>query len=224
MSLRLTYPSAAAVVLTCAAVILLAVAPGAAAPPRSGQADETPTETATVVVDDTPTETPTATPDASPAIIYLPVIIRDFAGLPTATPTETMTPTETATPTPTPSHTPTFTPTPTPTIPPPCAVPAVINLDMSLAVTPNSSQGLEGLVGRVPFTITLTAEVSGGSPPYIYCWDIEPDGRRDATAAAASFVITSKGIYQPFVVATDATGHGVYIGAPPARSAPGARP
>ena len=213
MSFRFAGPSAAAVVLACALVMLLAVAPGVAAPPGNG-----------LIEDDSPTETPIATPDAAAAIVYLPVLISNFAGLPTATPTETVTPTETATPSPTPSPTPTHTPTPSPTVPPPCAIPPVINLDMTLAITPNSTEGLDRLVGRVPFSVTLSAHVAGGEPPYTYCWDIEPDGKRDSTAANLSLLITTKGIYQPFVVATDALESGLYSGTPPAAMAPGGRP
>jgi hypothetical protein len=63
MSLRSPILSSAAVTLGCALVILLIVAPGAAAPPRSGQAEEVPTETATANADETPTEAATPVVD-----------------------------------------------------------------------------------------------------------------------------------------------------------------
>lgn len=150
-----------------------------------------------------PTETP-------PVVIYLPWIAGDFVGLPTATPTAT------------PSPTPTQTPTPTPTLPPACALPAQIDPAIAITVSPNRNSALQEMVGKIPFTVSMAAAASGGIPPYTYCWDIEPDGHQDASGATPTFTLTRAGIFNPLLVVIDAAGHGQYIGAPPAGSAPGA--
>lgn len=172
-----------------ALALLLAAIPGLAAP--RAPSDYIPTATPIVVATPTPV-----------AVIYLPAIIAEFVALPTATPTATAT------------ATPTGTPTPTPTLPPPCPLPAHVAAQISLVVLPNSASSLEQMVGRVPFTVHLLATASGGSPPYSFCWDIEPDGHFDALVADPTFILTRPGVFNPFVVVIDAAGNGTYIGAP----------
>jgi hypothetical protein len=180
--------------LACLLVVLAVAAPGLAAPARPA-AGYLPTAT--------------STPAKS---IYLPWIANDFIGLPTATPTET------ATPMPTPTLTPTTTPTPTPTLPPPCPLPAQSDDGITLSVSPNRSTGLEQMVGKAPFMVSLTASASGGTPPYTFCWDIEPDGHRDAVVANPTFTLTHAGIVDPLVVVLDTLGNGRSIGIPPDNS------
>ena len=74
---------------------------------------------------------------------------------------------------------------------------------------------LDQLVGRVPFTVSLVATASGGTPPYSICWDVEPDGHQDANVANPTFILTRTGIFDPLIVVIDAAGHGTYIGTPP---------
>jgi hypothetical protein len=64
----------------------------------------------------------------------------------------------------------------------------------------------------------MSVVASGGAPPYSFCWDVEPDGHRDASVPDPSFTLTRTGVYQPFVVVIDAQGNGQYIGTPPTGS------
>lgn len=137
---------------------------------------------------------PIGSPAAAPAqgtpvsAIFLPLITQDNAYRPTATPTRQ----------------------------PACALPAVVDAGMSITVTPDDRSPLEQRVGRVPFTVTFHAQAGGGVAPYSFCWDIEPDGQRDAAGDRPTFTLTRPDVYTPLVVVTDANGHGLYVGTPPA--------
>jgi hypothetical protein len=149
------------------------------------------------ISDDTPT----------PAIaLYLPWIASDFVGLPTATPTETSTPTPTATA------------TATPTLAPPCPLPAERASAIAVTVSPNRASALEQMIGRAPFSVNLSAAVSGGIAPYSYCWDVEPDGHFDALTADLTVTLLHPGVLNPLLVVFDAQGQGQYVGTPPASS------
>jgi len=115
----------------------------------------------------------------------------------------------------------TATPTATPTPLPPCALPSAVDAFIVVTVTPNETSPLEQLVGRVPFRVQLAADVSGGVAPYSFCWDIEPDGHRDAEERNPVITLTRPGAYHPFLVVTDAQGRGQYVGNPPSGAAPG---
>ena len=185
---RLSALAASLTIAVCVLAILAVAAPGTAAPAHP-RSDET--------------ATATATPASS---IYLPVIANGFTNLPTATPTEA------------PTGTPTSTATPTATLAPACPLPAQRDDSIILTVSPNRNRALEQMVGKVPFTVNMSAAVSGGAPPYTYCWDLEPDGHQDAVVANPTFTLSRAGAYQPLIVVFDAQGQGQYTGVPPAGS------
>jgi hypothetical protein len=176
------------VILVCLLVILTVTTPGTASPPGPS-AEETTTPSSAQV-----------------SAIYLPVVGSNVTDLPTATPTQTFTPTPTATP------------TATPTPPPACTLPAQSDTSIVLTITPNRDTALEQLVGRAPFTVNMTAAVTGGTPPYTYCWDLEPDGHQDASIADPTFTLIRAGAYDPLLVVFDSEGRGQYVGTPPAAS------
>ncbi len=165
--------------------LMLGVAVPAAFPTEQGLAIA-----AEGVAQASPTATATPTPVAQS---FIPVIVQHNLYNPTRT------------------STPTATPTPLP----PCALPSTIDASIVITVTPNQSSPLEQLVGRVPFTVQFVTSVSGGTAPYSFCWDVEPDGHRDAQAPNPIIALTRPGIYHPFLVVTDAEGMGQYVGSPP---------
>jgi hypothetical protein len=193
---RLPAPATSLTTLVCLLVILIVVAPGIASPFHLPAAATGPRS------DDTPTATPATA-------LYLPLIASAFVDLPAATPTATATPAPTATP------------TATPTLPPACPLPAQRDDGVSLTVSPNRNSALEQMVGKVPFTVSMVVSVTGGTPPYTYCWDVEPDGHQDATSADPSFTFSRAGAFNPLIVVIDAQGNGQYIGTPPVASPAG---
>lgn len=55
-------------------------------------------------------------------------------------------------------------------------------------------------------TLTFTAQVAGGEPPYTYAWDLDGDGVFEAGAETASFTYTAGGKYVAAVRVTDNCG------------------
>lgn len=73
---------------------------------------------------------------------------------------------------------PALTPTPVPT---PTHIPATPTPALTVSIFPDAEQSYKQVSGRAPFTVTFTAQVSGGVPPYSYEWDFDGDNQTDST-------------------------------------------
>ncbi|HZQ07518.1 MAG TPA: hypothetical protein VFD70_13135 [Anaerolineae bacterium] len=95
---------------------------------------------------------------------------------------------------------------PTPTIefyPP--ATKAAIPAPLSAVIFPDASKSFKQVSGRVPFTTTFSADISGGMPPYTLEWDFDGDGKIDSSAAKpAPFVFTAPRAYTATLTVRDA--------------------
>ena len=96
----------------------------------------------------------------------------------------------------------TLTPLPTATqIPPPPAPPLTAN------ILPDATTTFKQVAGRAPFTVTFTANVSGGTPPYQFAWDFDGDNKTDSAEKFPPSVVYKKTFAQnAALVVTDAQG------------------
>lgn len=107
----------------------------------------------------------------------------------------------------TPSPTPTPIPVPTLTPIPPTSVPA-----LAAHILPDAEQSFKQVSGRVPFTVTFSAEVTGGAPPYAFAWDVDGDTVVDSTAAEPEpYVYHDPQAYNAALVVRDANGQDVRV-------------
>jgi GH35 family endo-1,4-beta-xylanase len=103
------------------------------------------------------------------------------------------------------------TPTPTP-VPTSTAVPISPPPTLTATILPDAAPSFHQVAGRVPFTVTFTAHVSGGTPPYTYAWDFDGDGKTDsAEKSPPPFVYTKPLAYNAALMVTDATGQDVRV-------------
>ncbi|MBI4670285.1 MAG: hypothetical protein HY741_01280 [Chloroflexi bacterium] len=97
-------------------------------------------------------------------------------------------------------------PTPTPTpVPTATRVPPTPLRLLAATILPDAEQSYKLVSGRAPFTVTFTANVSGGALPYTYAWDFDGDGETDADAAQpAPFVFETPRAYTATLTVRDA--------------------
>ena len=107
----------------------------------------------------------------------------------------------------------TFIPTPTPTpVPTPTRIPATPVPELSAHIFPDAEQSYKNVSGRAPFTVTFTAKVSGGVPPYKYEWDFDGDTKTDsAEISPPPFVYTQAAAYNVALIVTDARGQDIRV-------------
>lgn len=99
-----------------------------------------------------------------------------------------------------PAPTPPPTPVPTPTPIPPTAVPA-----LAAHILPDAEHSYKQVSGHAPFSVTFSAEVMGGTPPYKYEWDFDGDNMVDSTAAEPEpYVYENPQAYNAALVVRDA--------------------
>lgn len=99
-----------------------------------------------------------------------------------------------------PAPTPTPTPAPIPTPISPTAVPA-----LTAHILPDAEQSYKQVSGRAPFTVTFSAEVTGGTPPYAFAWDFDGDTVVDSNAAGPEpYVYQDPRAYNAALVVRDA--------------------
>lgn len=107
----------------------------------------------------------------------------------------------------TPTPTPTPVPTPTPTI-----IPATPLPQLTATVLPDDAQSYKQVSGRAPFTVTFSAKVLGGVPPYTYAWDFDGDNKTDSTAASPPpFVFTQPRAYNAALTVRDASAQEIRV-------------
>ena len=103
--------------------------------------------------------------------------------------------------------TPTLTPVPILTTPP-----ATLVSELNAQIFPDSAQSFKQVSERAPFTLTFTANVSGGVPPYTYEWDFDGDNKTDsAEISPPPFVYESPRAYNAALVVTDASGQDIRV-------------
>jgi GH35 family endo-1,4-beta-xylanase len=103
----------------------------------------------------------------------------------------------------TPTPTPVSTSTPVPTSPPPA---------LTATIAPDAAQSFKSVVGRVPFTVTFAANVSGGTPPYTYAWDFDGDHKTDSPRETpAPFVFSAPRAYTTSLTVRDAKNESVRV-------------
>lgn len=109
----------------------------------------------------------------------------------------------------TPTSVPAIEPTlaPTPTSLPPTPSPA-----LSVTVLPDATKSYKQVSGRAPFTVTFSATVSGGVPPYTYAWDFDGDNKLDSSSAiSATIVYTMPRAYNAALTVRDAAGQETHV-------------
>ncbi len=107
--------------------------------------------------------------------------------------------------------TPTSTPIPTP-VPIPTRIPAPPPPALAATIFPDAEQSYKQVSGRAPFTVTFTADVTGGVPPYTYAWDFDGDTKTDsAESSPPPFVYTQAAAYNAALVVTDAQGQDMRV-------------
>lgn len=101
--------------------------------------------------------------------------------------------------------------TPIPTsVPTPTNVPAAAAPGLTASILPDESQSYKNVSGRAPFTVTFSAQVSGGAPPYTYEWDFDGDTRTDSSNKNPSpFIYKQPGSYNAALTVRDAAAHQV---------------
>ncbi len=99
-----------------------------------------------------------------------------------------------------------FAPTPTPTpVPTPTRIPTTPPPALTAKILPDSEQSYKQVSGRAPFTVTFTANISGGVPPYTYEWEFDGDNSSDsALASPPPFVYTRARAYNAALIVRDA--------------------
>lgn len=103
--------------------------------------------------------------------------------------------------------TPTPTPVPTPTRVLPTSLPP-----LTAVIFPDAEESYKQVSGRAPFTVTFSAQVKGGAPPYTFEWDFDGDHRADsADAAPPPFVYTRAGAYNAALIVRDAQGQDLRV-------------
>src|SRR5581483_10156251 len=96
---------------------------------------------------------------------------------------------------------------PTPTIEfyPPATSATTVSSPLSATILPDASKSFKQVSGRAPFTVTFSAEISGGPPPYTLAWDLDGDGKIDSSAAKpAPIVFTAPREYTATLTVRDA--------------------
>lgn len=117
------------------------------------------------------------------ALVCIPLLAACGSFGPTATPTAVATPTRVA-------------PTPQPAL--------------SASILPDAEQSYKEVAGRAPFTVTFSANVGGGTPPYSFAWDLDADGTADsALPEPPAQVYAEAGVYTPTLTVQDAAGNAV---------------
>lgn len=88
-------------------------------------------------------------------------------------------------------------PTPTPTaIPTPTEILSTPLPPLTAIIFPDAAKSFRQVSGRAPFTVTFSANVSGGTSPYAFEWDFDGDGKTDSTAEKpAPFVYSTPRAY-----------------------------
>lgn len=106
-----------------------------------------------------------------------------------------------------------FAPTPTPTpVPTSTPIPSTRVPALAAHILPDAEKSYRQVSGRAPFTVTFSAEVTGGTPPYAYEWDFDGDNAVDsADAAPAPFVFQNAQAYNAALVVTDSAGQDVRV-------------
>lgn len=102
-------------------------------------------------------------------------------------------------------------PTPTPTpVPAPTRIPSTPVPELTAVIFPDAAQSYKQVSGRAPFTVTFTANVSGGVPPYTYAWDFDGDGNVDsALEKPDAFVFENARAYTTTLTVRDARSENV---------------
>ncbi len=78
---------------------------------------------------------------------------------------------------------------------------------LSVSITPDFEKSFTQVAGRVPFTVTFGAEVTGGTPPYRLAWDFRGDGKADSTQEKPEAVVFAEpGEYSTTVTVKDSAG------------------
>lgn len=103
---------------------------------------------------------------------------------------------------------PTPTPTPAPTaVPTPTRIPNTPAPALNVTLLPDAEQSYKQVSGRAPFSVTFTANVTGGVAPYTYAWDFDGDNKTDSTAATPPQTIYEMPrAYNAALIVTDAAG------------------
>ncbi len=106
-----------------------------------------------------------------------------------------------------------FAPTPTPTpVSTPTRHPETPTPALSANILPDAEQSYTEVAGGAPFTVTFTAGVSGGVPPYAYEWDFDGDTKTDSTAASPPpFIYDVAQVYNAASTVTDADNQRVQV-------------